>query len=202
MQKEEFVRVWDPFVRIFHWAVVACVTTSVVTAEDFRWLHVRVGYVIFGLVLSRILWGFVGPTHARFRDFVYPPAKVIGYLKEMAARKPPHYLGHNPAGGAMVVALLVFLFLTPLAGMMAYGEKGHGPFADAPAMVSPAHADSGEAGDRQDHGGDSLWGEIHGALAGTLLFLIAVHFCGVLASSYLDHENLTLSMITGRKPTH
>lgn len=199
MSDKGFVRVWDPFVRIFHWAVVACVTTSVITAEDFRSLHVRVGYVIFALVLSRILWGFVGSTHARFRDFVYPPSKVIGYLKEMAARKPTHYLGHNPAGGAMVIALLLFLVLTPLAGMMAYGEKGHGPFADAPSMVSPAHADSGEAADRQGRGGDSLWGEIHGAMAGTLLFLIVVHFCGVLASSYLERENLIRAMVTGRK---
>jgi cytochrome b len=96
------VKVWDLFVRFFHWALVAAVVSQLATAEDFKNIHANVGYIIVVLLIFRIIWGFVGSRHARFKDFIYPPADIIAYLKGLAGGRPKHYIGHNPAGGAMV----------------------------------------------------------------------------------------------------
>jgi len=74
------IKVWDPLVRIFHWSLVACFATAYLTGEEDGSLHVYAGYAVIGLVLFRILWGFVGSSHARFKDFVFSPGKVIQYL--------------------------------------------------------------------------------------------------------------------------
>ena len=105
------VRVWDPFVRIFHWLLVLLFTLAYVTGEDWLSLHVYAGYAVFGLVLLRVLWGIMGTPHARFGDFVYRPSRVIAFIKDTLARRARRYLGHNPAGGAMILLMLVSLLL-------------------------------------------------------------------------------------------
>ena len=206
------VKVWDLFVRFSHWTLVAAVATALATAEEIRWVHTRAGYLVSALVVLRIFWGFAGTRHARFSDFVYPPSEAFSYLKGLVSGRPKHYVGHNPAGGWMVLFLLSVLLGVTLTGMLTYGDKGFGPFAGSD-IITTAHADddrheSEEKGD-QGHGrirpegparGESPWQDIHETLVGILLFLVAVHVIGVLASSYVHRENLIKSMINGKKP--
>src|SRR5581483_4690299 len=111
------VKVWDMLVRICHWGLVAGVALAFLTAEELPEIHEAIGYAIGGLVVVRIVWGFVGPRHARFSDFVYRPAKVYAYLRDLVDLKGRRYLGHSPAGGAMVVALLTMLAVTVSTGI-------------------------------------------------------------------------------------
>ena len=214
------IKVWDPFVRLFHWSLVSAVIAQLVTAESYTSVHAVVGYFIVALLVLRILWGFIGPKYARFNNFIYPPTEIKGYLRGLLQGRPKHYTGHNPAGGAMVCVLLVLLLLITLTGLLTYGAKGKGPFASPSAAgVTIARADEDhhpnadhgdsdhDVGDRKNmrdyggHGASShFWKEIHETLVGVLIFLIVVHICGVAASSFLHKENLILAMITGRKP--
>ena len=73
---------------------------------------------IAGLVAARFIWGFIGSRHARFRSFVRPPREVLAYLRDLALLRAPRYLGHNPAGGAMIIALLATLTATCITGYM------------------------------------------------------------------------------------
>lgn len=124
------VKVWDWLVRIGHWTLVLAFFTAYLTEDDFLTLHAWAGYVVGIYLCLRILWGFIGSQHARFRDFVYSPTKIIGYLRTLAAGKPQHYIGHNPAGGAMVLALLTSLIITTYTGLKLYAvEKNKGPLA-------------------------------------------------------------------------
>ncbi len=214
------IKVWDLFVRLFHWSLVAAVITQLATAEDFKTVHVKVGYVIIALLITRIIWGVVGPRHARFADFVYPPADILSYLKGLIQGRPKHYTGHNPAGGAMVCALLFFLLLTTLSGLLTYGAYGKGPLALQPSRLvarawahdnnhggedgRPRHAElNNKPEDRHNHGDTeaqhNFWKEIHETLVGIIIFLIILHICGVIASSYVHRQNLILAMITGKK---
>ena len=217
------IKVWDLFVRFFHWSLVIAVISQLATAEDFKTVHVRVGYVIIALLILRIVWGFVGSRYARFKDFIYPPADILAYLKGLLQGRPRHYTGHNPAGGAMVCALLIFLLATTLSGLMTYRAHGKGPLAlQSRQMVASAwahdtnHRDEDErsqhdesnnrAEDRHSHGPAeariNFWKDIHESLVGISLTLIVLHICGVIASSYVHRENLILAMITGKKQSH
>jgi cytochrome b len=209
------IKVWDLFVRIFHWSLVAAIIAQLLTAEDFTRLHAVVGYGIVALLTLRILWGFIGTRHARFTDFIYPPAAIFAYLKGLPRGASGRFIGHNPAGGVMVVALLTVLALTTGTGLLTYGAQGRGPLASgALGLLTPARADGGQhqTGDqrenddpanRRDHAGSGaeahFWKEIHETLVGLLLFLAALHVAGVVASSYAHKENLIWAMITGRK---
>jgi cytochrome b len=166
------VRVWDPFVRIFHWSLVGLFAVAFVTGDETEWLHIRVGYAISGLVALRIMWGFVGIRHARFSDFVRSPRDTATYLSQAAQRKAPRHLGHNPAGGIMVVALLVMI-----AGIAATGF----------AMTTDAFW------------GAEWVEDLHEGLVYTTIGLIVLHVAGVVISGLEHGENLVKAMITGRK---
>lgn len=163
------VRVWDPLVRLFHWSLAGSVALAWLTAEEILSLHEVAGYAILGLLLVRSVWGLAGPPHARFSAFVTGPAAVARYLRDLARGRPARHLGHNPAGAAMIVALLSTLAGTVLTGvLMARG--------------------AGEALE-----------ELHEGLATAVLVLVGLHVAGVLASSLLHGENLVAAMVTGRK---
>ena len=126
--------VWDPLVRFGHWALVAAFAVAYLSAEEEAGgpdlLHVWGGYVVGVLVVLRVVWGFVGPRHARFSDFVRSPIVALAYFIDLLYGRGRRYVGHSPAGGAMVIALLVCLAATVTTGLMAYGEQGKGPLAE------------------------------------------------------------------------
>ncbi len=178
--------VWDPLVRMFHWSLVAAFIVAYVTEDDMTTLHVYAGYLIAGLLVFRVIWGFIGPRHARFSDFVYTPAEVLGYLKDMASGHPARYLGHNPAGGVMIVLLLVSLVVTVITGLLVLGgEAGTGVLASTLAV---SNGEGGEA-----------WEEVHEFFSNFTLFLAALHVAGVILGSRLHGENLVRAMVTGKK---
>lgn len=186
MEQNE-VRVWDPLVRIFHWSLVLAFTIAYFTEDDLLTLHVWAGYTVLGLVAFRLIWGLVGTQHARFRDFVYRPATVKEFLKDTLHGRAKRYLGHNPAGGAMIVLMLMVLILTGVSGIVIYGiEEGAGPLA----MLA------GSAEWIEDVAEES-----HEFLANFMVLLVVIHLIGVLAESLLHHENLARAMVTGRKRT-
>lgn len=200
------VPVWDIAVRIFHWSLVLFFAVSYLSGDEFETLHAYAGYVALALVLFRLVWGFVGTRYARFSNFVYPPRTVIAYLKSLLGEHPKRYLGHNPAGGAMIIALLVCLLVTCWTGLVAYGKEGHGPLANAElTLISAAHADKDEdeeherRSERKHKEEEEFWEEIHEFFSNLTLLLVAMHIFGVALSSHLHHENLVRAMITGRK---
>ncbi|WP_295882734.1 cytochrome b/b6 domain-containing protein [uncultured Thiohalocapsa sp.] len=185
-QNTEQVRVWDPLVRIFHWSLVGGFATAFIVEDDLLGVHVWAGYLVLALIAVRLVWGIVGTRHARFTDFVRGPRQVLGYLRESLRLAAPRHLGHNPLGGAMVVALLALVGLTGLTGMALYGaQELSGPLAGLMSGTSPAVGAGLE--------------ETHEVLANVTLLFIAAHVAGVLFSSFAHRENLIASMLTGRK---
>ena len=193
------VRVWDLFVRIFHWSLVAAFAVSYVTEDEAMALHVWAGYLVGGLVLARILWGFVGPQHARFTDFVCGPFTAWRYLADLLRFKAKRHIGHSPAGGMMVLMLMAGCLVTVWTGMQQYAaEEGKGPLAwNAPAVVAPALADDDER-DGREHDGEEGEG-LHEPLAHLTFLLVLLHIGGVILASVVHKENLTRAMVTGRK---
>ena len=157
-----------------------------VTEEDFLSLHTWAGYLITGLLAYRLIWGIIGTRHARFSDFVYSPGKIIQHLKDTALLKAPRYLGHNPAGGAMIVALILSLIITTTTGIALLGAEEHaGPLANFMAGTGEWWEDALE--------------EIHEFFANFTLLLVFIHVGGVLLESLIHGENLPRTMITGHK---
>ena len=201
------IPVWDPVVRVGHWALVAAFTVAYLTGEGegdttTTTVHAWSGYAIGAILVLRILWGFVGPTHARFVDFVYRPVTVLRYLIDLVLGRARRYIGHSPAGGAMALVLLVFLTATVATGLVAYGDQGKGPLASGlPALVTHAYADT----DKDEHRGsaerrsESAIGDLHGTLANLTLALVVLHVLGVGLASIAHRENLVGAMIVGKK---
>ena len=172
MSGQREVRVWDPFVRLFHWGVVAGVAVTSLSS-DHKWLHEPVGYAVLVLTVLRIVWGFVGTRHARFSDFVAGPGRVRAYLAALFSGRAERHLGHNPAGGAMVVLLLILLLVAGVSGWMTETNRWFGvPWVD----------------------------HLHHRSAHLLILLAGFHLVGVIVSSRLHGENLVRAMLTGRKP--
>lgn len=195
------IRVWDVLVRLFHWSLVLSFTVAYLSGEALERVHAYAGYLILGLLAFRLIWGIVGTRHARFSDFVQPPRKVIDYLKQLAAGRPQHYLGHNPAGGWMVVALLLSLSVTGWSGLELYAAAdGRGPLASSTLELAPIGA--ARADDWDEHlgvGDGGWWDEIHEVSANLTLLLVLVHIAGVFVAGRLHRENLVKAMITGNK---
>ena len=112
------VRVWDPLVRIFHWGLVVAFVVAYLSAEELSTVHEVAGYVVAGLVAFRLIWRFVGSRYARFSQFLKGPSATVRYLSDMVGGRERRYLGHNPAGAVMVVALLIALSGTAFTGWM------------------------------------------------------------------------------------
>ena len=181
------VRVWDPLVRLFHWSLAASFAIAYLTEDDLLTAHVWAGYVILGLIAVRLFWGFVGPSHARWSDFVKAPVEIAAYLRDAVRSRASRYLGHNPAGGAMVVALLVSLTATGLSGLAVYGaQELSGPMAPLLSSLPQGWAHALE--------------DIHEVLANLTLLFIVFHLAGVLLTSLQHRENLVRAMVTGLKP--
>jgi cytochrome b len=183
---QPLIKVWDLPLRIFHWLLVVSFFTAYLSEDDFMTIHSYAGYTILALLSFRIFWGILGPEHARFTDFVYKPATTIQYTKQVFLKKAKRYLGHNPAGAAMVFMLLTSLLVTTLSGVATYAtEEGLGP------LVSLMNASPNYIFDAVE--------DIHEFFANFTLALVFIHVAGVIASSILHKENLIHSMFTGYK---
>jgi cytochrome b len=163
--------------------LVASFAIAYLTEGDMLSVHVWAGYTIGILIVARILWGFVGTAHARFKDFIYDPASTFRYVRDLLLSRGNRYLGHSPGGGYMVVALLVFVAATVVTGLIVYGgDQGAGPLA---GVVSK---ETGEALE-----------DAHELIANITLALIVIHILAVVLASFAHHENLVRAMITGYK---
>jgi cytochrome b len=210
----DHVPVWDRFVRVAHWALVLAFAVAYLTEDDALTVHVWAGYAVGAIIVLRIVWGFVGPQHARFSDFLYRPGVIIGYLGALVRLRGRRYLGHSPAGGAMVILLLAGLLGTVGSGVWLYAvEDNRGPLAGIVSTAAPpttstgGYRDGGDEehdgrddhdGGRQSHDSDTLE-EIHEVLANLTLILVFLHIGGVLLASFVHRENLPRAMITGTK---
>ncbi len=172
------VRVWDLGVRLFHWGLVVSVTLSYLLTEQ-RSLHRKLGYAVMGLIAFRLIWGLVGTHHARFASFVPGPGRLLAYLRDIARGREARHLGHNPAGAAMIVALLVLLGGVCATGWMMGMDAYFGV-----EWVEDAHK----------------------ALVNGLMVLVALHLGGVAIASLRHRENLVAAMVSGLKaaddPSH
>lgn len=180
--------VWDPLVRSFHWGLVAAFAMAWLAADEVQPLHEATGYAVAALLALRLIWGFVGSRHARFTQFVRGPAATLAYLGDMLHGRERRHLGHNPAGAAMIVALMVTLSGTALSGWLL--EQS---IEEARAVTV-----AGEHGNREVRG-DKTLKEVHEMLANTALVLVALHVGGVAVTSWRHRENLPRAMVTGRK---
>ncbi len=166
------VKVWDVWVRIFHWSLVALFAFSFVSGDEWKTAHIYSGYAIAILIAFRVIWGFFGSQHARFGNFLYSPAAVLRFLVESGKMRAKRYIGHNPAGGAMVVALLLMISGISVSGYMMTTDMFWGV----------------------------EWVEdTHETLVYTTLALLVLHVGGVVLASVEHRENLVRAMITGFK---
>ena len=166
------IRVWDPFVRVFHWTLAASFAVAWLSSENWDQLHAAAGYAAGALVAMRVVWGFVGPRYARFAQFVRSPRTVIAYLSALRDGSERRYIGHNPAGGAMIVVLLVVMAATAFSGWL---------------LTTDAFW------------GSTMMQHVHSVLAHGLLALLVLHLIGVAIASLRHHENLARAMVVGVK---
>ncbi len=166
------IRVWDLPVRVFHWLLAGSFAVAYLVAESerLRGLHVILGYTATGLILFRIVWGFVGSRFARFQSFWFPPRAALEYLRSLRSKSPQHFVGHNPVGSLAIYAILIAGLATGVTGYMSLNEIG------------------GESAE-----------DIHEACANVWLGIVIVHVAGVIVGSWLHRENLVRAMITGYK---
>lgn len=169
---ERTVRVWDPLLRLFHWSLVASFAVAWLSADEWDDLHEWAGYAAASLIGFRLVWGLIGPRYARFRQFVRSPATVLGYLVAVLQGREARHIGHNPAGGMMIVGLVLAMAGTAFTGWLYTLDAFWG-------------VDWVE--------------ETHEFLANLMLIMVLVHVAGVIHGSLRHKENLARAMVTGRK---
>ncbi|WP_297365468.1 cytochrome b/b6 domain-containing protein [Thauera sp.] len=166
------LRVWDPFVRVFHWSLVACVILNFFVVEDGETLHQIVGYTASALVVARLVWGFVGSEHARFANFFPTPARLRTHLAAIRAGGHDFQPGHNPVGALMMLALMALVLALGLTGLLQTTDA---------------------------FWGEEWLEEIHEALAASLIALAGIHAAAAIVMGRLERVNLIGAMITGVK---
>lgn len=169
---QQTLRVWDGLVRLLHWALVISIAVSWWSRDDLGPTHENTGYVVIGILLTRLIWGFVGSRYARFAQFVRSPRDTLAYAHSAFKGHAPRYIGHNPLGGWMVVALLACLSLLTFTGWLYTTDMfwGYGWLAG-----------------------------LHKYLGWGLLVLVAMHIAGMLWTCFAHRENLIGAMFSGRK---
>ncbi|MCZ6854378.1 MAG: cytochrome b/b6 domain-containing protein [Gammaproteobacteria bacterium] len=176
--------VWDPLLRLFHWSLAFFFVIAYLFESDELGMHSHAGYTVTLLVLFRLVWGLIGPTHALFSDFLAPPGRVYTYLRQLFRRTATRHIGHNPAGAAMIMVMLISLLVTAFTGMCLFAMEGSGPLVNTFVSSWPGH----------------VLEDIHEFSSHFTLIMIIVHIVGVLLTSLVHKENLIKAMITGTKP--
>ena len=181
------VKVWDLFIRFFHWMLVLGFATAYLSGEfHYSEIHTLTGYALCLLVLARVYWGFKGSQYARFRSFIFSVSETRRYMRAMLAGHPGHYFGHNPAGALMVFALLVTVASLLVTGLLTLSVIDfEGP------LLFLANIVSDEASYAIRH--------LHEFLSTVALVLVALHLIGVVSGSIQHKENLVRAMVTGKK---
>lgn len=165
------VKVWDLCIRIFHWLMVTIVFFNFTFFDEGR-VHETLGYILVGLLIFRLLWGFIGSQHARFKDFMPNADKIRHHLKGIQEGYRTFYPGHNPLGALMIFNLLLTLALLCFTGYLATTDIFWG----------------------------IEWvEEIHEFFADYLLFSIFIHVAGVVWETVMSRVNLIFAMFTGIK---
>ena len=167
------MRVWDRFVRLFHWSLVLAFFGAYLSTESIGWVHKGCGYATLALVLARVAWGFVGSEHARFANFVPGPRRLWRYAQALLRRREPRHLGHNPAGSVMILLLLAMVAAIGITGWMLTLDAFWG--------TEPVET-------------------LHTLLVDAMLVAVVIHVAANIYGSLRHRENLVRSMITGRKP--
>lgn len=186
-QKREIrlsMKVWDAPVRLFHWAIVLLVITSYVSIENsWMQIHFLAGYAMLALLLFRLAWGFVGSETARFSQFLRSPTRALAHIIHFRGREPDTEIGHNAAGGWMVLVLLLVLAIQVGTGLCANDDvTSEGPLAK---YVGKAMSNQ--------------LSEWHSFNFNLILAAIALHVLAVAAYWIVKGHNLLRPMITGRK---
>ena len=172
LEDNRTVRVWDRFVRTFHWSLVACVLLNFFVVEDEGQLHRWLGYTASALVLMRVVWGFIGTKHARFTDFFPTPTRIRDHLRRMRSGTPDPNVGHNPIGAIMMLVMMALV--------LSLGITGHLQTIDA-------------------FWGEEWLEELHEALASTLIACAGLHALAAVVMGRIERTNLVRAMITGIK---
>ncbi len=165
-------RVWDRFVRLFHWSLVACVLTNGLLLDDGKSVHQWLGYLASALVLTRVVWGFIGPPHARFATFFPTPSRLRRHVRAWLSGHPEQSWGHNPLGALMMLWLMALVLSLGLTGWM----QGLDAFW-----------------------GEEWLQEGHEAIAELLLLSAGVHALAALVMGRLERTRLVKAMFTGTK---
>ena len=183
------VKVWDAFIRIFHWIVVTLFFCNYLLSnkgmpfERGGTLHINAGFIIIGFVLARLVWGLVGSHHARFKNFLPTPAGFITYVRALWRGEFPYYEGHNPAGSVMIICLLSGLLFTGLTGWLAslagVFDGWQGSIAAATDFID--------------------WDDVHEFFANLTMLGAGIHITAVVISSHLTGERLIHAMVSGYK---
>lgn len=178
---ERRVEVWDLPTRIFHWALVLLVAVAWFTGEEegaSGQIHLICGEIIAGMLVFRLVWGFVGGEHARFADFAAGPNAIARHLRDVLSPNPHRHLGHNPLGGLAVFLLLLTTGFIVVTGLFSGEEDMRGPLAGLGPDLSEAH----EIAFR------------------VLQALVVIHVLGVIVETVKARDPLTPAMIRGWKP--
>ncbi|MGJ4890758.1 cytochrome b/b6 domain-containing protein [Bradyrhizobium sp. HKCCYLRH3099] len=166
------VAIWDLPLRVWHWALAAFVLVACVTPNTFDRLHRLAGYAVIGLLAFRLIWGVIGSRHSLFARISLKLRAAPKYIVNILRGETGRYLGLNPAGAAMLVAMLALLIVSTVSGVMQVSQRFFGV-----GWIEQAHALSSNA----------------------IIALIAVHVLGTVWMSVLQRENLMRAMVTGRK---
>jgi cytochrome b len=164
--------VWDRFVRVFHWTLVACVLTNGLLLDDGEDLHQWLGYLASALVVLRVVWGFVGSRYARFSDFWPTPARLKTHIQSLFRGEPTHHWGHNPLGALMMLWLMALVLALGVSGWL----QGLDAFW-----------------------GEEWLQEWHETCADVLLLSAGLHAVAAIAMGRLERTRLLKAMVTGVK---
>jgi cytochrome b len=178
------MRVWDAPTRLFHWAIVLLLITSYVSVKTDRMsLHFLSGYTVMTLLLFRLVWGLIGSETSRFRQFLRSPVEAFSHLAQFGDREPDREIGHNAAGGWMVLLMLVVLIVQVSTGLFAGDPvEGGGPFVEQ--LAAPTQ---------------KLLDRIHSFNFNIILGLAGLHIVAVFAYAIVKRHDLVRPMVTGKK---
>lgn len=182
-QPQVRAKLWDGPTRIVHWALVILIGFAwwSVKANQTEW-HLWAGYGILGLIVFRLIWGFVGSSSARFTTFVKGPAKTLAYAKTLSKRSVTDMAGHNPLGGWSVVAILAAIISQVVTGLFSVDVDG---------------LESGPLSDRVSFETGRLFAKWHHLSFTAIKLLVVLHLTAIVFYALYKRTNLIVPMITG-----